>query len=254
MKLNIKLLSGLVATAALAVSAHAQLAANDISVGFTTVGSTNSFEVKAGSVSQLAGYTAETLIGNFGSQLNGIASAWATDLDTAPLYWGAQGQFNNTKVFAGSAWDATTPGTLGVQNSLDWAPASVGSANTGINTLNSTFGAGLTGTGHTVPNTTTGSFGKSLALTGNGLAFGTFDDTQFLAVGANLASGANYSALDLYQVVAGSSQILGTFALYQNGNLTFTAAIPEPSTYAAILGVATLGFAALRRRKQALLA
>jgi hypothetical protein len=43
---------------------------------------------------------------------------------------------------------------------------------------------------------------------------------------------------------------LGVFSLSNTGELTFTAtAIPEPSTYAAILGVITVGFAALRRRR-----
>jgi len=45
---------------------------------------------------------------------------------------------------------------------------------------------------------------------------------------------------------------LGTFTLNAtSGMLTFTA-IPEPSTYAIILGVAALGFVMLRRRQQVL--
>ena len=72
MKLNIKLLSGLAAFAAVALAAHAQLAADDISVGFTTTASTNSLEFKAGSIGSLAADTTETLLGNFNSQLSGI--------------------------------------------------------------------------------------------------------------------------------------------------------------------------------------
>jgi hypothetical protein len=46
---------------------------------------------------------------------------------------------------------------------------------------------------------------------------------------------------------------LGTFTLGSNGTLTFSvAAIPEPSTYAMILGAAALGFVMIRRRKQVL--
>ena len=75
------------------------------------------------------------------------------------------------------------------------------------------------------------------------------------AVGtAGLLAGKTYSAIDLFQFTgtgAGvSEKFLGTIALVNDGSVFFTAAIPEPSTYAAILGVATLGFAALRRRKQ----
>ena len=45
---------------------------------------------------------------------------------------------------------------------------------------------------------------------------------------------------------AGTTNLVGGFLGVE---YTYTA-IPEPSTYAAILGVATLGYAALRRRKQ----
>ena len=43
---------------------------------------------------------------------------------------------------------------------------------------------------------------------------------------------------------------IGTFNLSSTGELTFTA-IPEPSTYAAILGALTIGIVAIRRRRLA---
>ncbi len=46
-----------------------------------------------------------------------------------------------------------------------------------------------------------------------------------------------------------SSDIEGSFSIRDN-SLYFTTAIPEPSTYAAIFGIAALGFAALRRRRK----
>jgi hypothetical protein len=45
---------------------------------------------------------------------------------------------------------------------------------------------------------------------------------------------------------------IGTFSLSSGGELTFTA-VPEPSTYAAILGALTLGVVALRRRRAAVI-
>jgi hypothetical protein len=45
---------------------------------------------------------------------------------------------------------------------------------------------------------------------------------------------------------------IGYFTLSSSGELTFTP-VPEPSTYAAILGALTLGVVALRRRKAAVL-
>jgi hypothetical protein len=65
----------------------------------------------------------------------------------------------------------------------------------------------------------------------------------------------NYSALDLYQATGAagsvSEQFLGTLALTTGGEVFFTA-VPEPSTYAMILGAAALGFVMMRRRKQVL--
>lgn len=86
------------------------------------------------------------------------------------------------------------------------------------------------------------------------LAFGAYQASAFESIsGAGLA--------DLYVNAPTNSTgvngtYLGTFSISAtNGDVLFTtAAIPEPSVYAAILGAATLGFAALRRRKQALLA
>jgi hypothetical protein len=60
--------------------------------------------------------------------------------------------------------------------------------------------------------------------------------------GVNSKGGASQNALVATE--------LGTFTLGSDGDLSFTAfaAIPEPSTYAAILGALTIGFVAIRRR------
>jgi len=92
-------------------------------------------------------------------------------------------------------------------------------------------------------------------LMGNG-NFG-FNEGSLVASTANSLSGT--TALELYELLpsnanssGGSSKVdLGTFDLTSSG-LTFTsfAAIPEPSTYAAILGALTIGFVMIRRRSQ----
>lgn len=56
---------------------------------------------------------------------------------------------------------------------------------------------------------------------------------------------AEFYGLSAAQLVA---EFSGTATI---DNVQINGAIPEPSTYAAILGLATLGFVALRRRKQA---
>jgi hypothetical protein len=66
---------------------------------------------------------------------------------------------------------------------------------------------------------------------------------------SDTASG-NVAALYELQPGSGNGIDLGTFTLNTStGILTFTA-IPEPSTYAMILGVFALGFVMLRRRQQ----
>jgi hypothetical protein len=62
---------------------------------------------------------------------------------------------------------------------------------------------------------------------------------------------AGISTMELFQLNPGAAHgiDLGTLTLSSSG-LTFTA-IPEPSTYAMILGVFALGFVMLRRRAHA---
>jgi hypothetical protein len=88
-------------------------------------------------------------------------------------------------------------------------------------------------------------------IEGSPQAFQNYSKAAFESV-----SGAG--SADLYANAPTSSSgvqasFLGTFSISAvNGDVLFTtAAIPEPSVYAAILGVATLGFVAIRRRKQA---
>jgi len=269
MKMNLKRLSGLAAFAAVAFTAQAQtLGLNDISVGFGTNAASNSLEVKVGTVSGLALDTTQTTIGNFNSLLNNLSGTWTSATLSSDasntLFWGAQGTASSTKVFASSTWDITTAGVLGAGNSTPWALPSVSSGNTKIGGMNSTFGtAAATATGDGLSKTIAAGNANSwtkLALV-SPTPFNTFTNPpSLMTVGSDLALGKVYSAADLYQVIGGSSTLLGTFALYTAadgaghvaGDLTFTAfqAIPEPSTYAAILGLATLGFVAIRRRKQ----
>ncbi len=257
MNMKLKLLSGLAVFAAAAFSLQAQtLSLNDISVGFSTGTSTNSLQAKAGSVSTLATYTTQTLIGSFNSSLNAVDATWATD---GLLFWGAQGTASSTKVFGGSVWDTSTAGTLGTANSTAWSFGSVALGNTKIGGMNTTFGSVGVATGdgisRTVSNAQANSW-KAQAIAGSS-SFTLFNpSTQFAIAASATALGANYSAVDLYQVQSSNvSTFLGTFALYTSagggysvGDLTFTA-VPEPSTYAAILGVMTMGIVMIRRRR-----
>jgi hypothetical protein len=274
MNKKIKALSAIAAFVATAFVAHAQgiptAVTNDIIVGFRAGGaSANNIEVNTGLISTLAGYSTQTTIGNFNSLLNGItSSSWTTTTSgTNSLNWGAAGTAGATNVFASSTWDFTTAGTLGVSNSSSWTISNIGTPNTNIGTLYTAFNGGnATPNGDsksvTIGSSVTGSWSKTGGTGAS--AFGAFNPNNggFSTVAANVDTGTVFSAADLYSVVSGSSTLLGTFALYtasdglghSAGDLTFTSftAIPEPSTYAMILGVAVLGFVMIRRRTQSL--
>jgi len=272
--MNIKSLATVALLAASALAAHAQINNGDVVVGFRTgTTSNNNLEIDAGNASSLVSTAISdggtVVLGNFNAALNALSATWTTGTTTATgaLNWGAVGTLpavdGSFQTFASSKW--TTAGTFGTQNTTAYAPVSaLGTANTktqnvytGFNSVNNlaTFGTSIT---------ISGSNGNSWAANGTntGTTFaGQYSNSVFSNLAKPLAS-QTYAASDLYNLVGlsadgltpASVSFLGTFSLSNSGVLSFTAAIPEPSTYAAILGVATLGFAALRRRKQALLA
>jgi hypothetical protein len=274
MKANIRSLSALAVFAAAALSVHAQVGSGDVVVGFRSGGALNDFEINAGLVSSLASDTTETQIANVVSDLSGLSSTWASSASgNAAVLWGVTGYQSGSQVYASSIWDNTTPGTLGTANSANaWNSLTSGNISQSVTKIQQMI-SGYNGINATATASGGINIAKSQSLSwttqgGTGAAaFGTFNPnnngfTQLIGNGIELtpdgSANANFTAEDLYSVVAGNSTFLGTFALYTAadsthavGELTFTA-IPEPSTYAMILGVAALGFVMLRRRQQVL--
>jgi len=264
----IRSLTALAVVAAAALSAHAQnIGVNDIVVGFRVGSGTVStdFMVDAGQISTLMAPTmVETKIGSFASNLSSLSSTWLTATNGPnAVNWGAIGVQDLNTIFGTSVMNSVA-GTLGVQNSPDrWTvinATSIANGNVKIQALETLANSvnGFTGPSGTIPKSDTNSF---TSQTTAGVAFGVFNSpTGTLTTRANvLATGKAYSGLDLYSVVgnAGPSTFLGTLALYNSaangffaGDLTFTA-IPEPSTYAGLLGLATLGCIMIRRRQKA---
>lgn len=119
------------------------------------------------------------------------------------------------------------------------------------------FGTTITGYNNTASTswTGTGQMGSGL---NSASAFALVQLGSAHAVQFEATTASDYR-LDLYQLVPNGSVTktdgtdLGYFTLANDGVLTFTAtAIPEPSTYAAILGAAAMGFVMIRRRKEAI--
>jgi hypothetical protein len=230
-----------------AASAFAQFVAspNDLIVGFQTVGGANNLIIDLGTGVGLG----STDFGNVGSAISGLGAG--------ALTWsvaGTQGALAGTYLpDATFLTRATDPGTV--------TDLTAKGATSAINTV---AGIGQLGT----PFTIAGLVGKG-AVT---YAAANADSySSMFAAGSYMATEASGlgSSINLYLLnstvaaVPGTkakpgtpqgdlaSTLLGTFNLSNSGQLTFTAAIPEPSTYAALLGIATLGFVAIRRRKQA---
>jgi len=274
MKLNIKNLSALAILVATAFSSQALAGfgtnAGDIIIGFKTgSGGTfaNDMDIAAGNLSTLATYTTTTLIGNFNTSLTAaFGSTWnsgSTGVVGANLLnWGAVGTDNTNNIdYFTKAWSASTVGTLGGATNttplsglspvIGTASAKILSVGQGYQSGAATADAGAVTNAKASLNAWTNQATTGTNLFGlSGLTATSITDKMVLNSNATFG-GFTASAADLYSYQGTSATLLGTFSLATNGNLYFTAsAIPEPSTYAAILGVATLGFAAIRRRKQ----
>ncbi|MEJ1972692.1 MAG: PEP-CTERM sorting domain-containing protein [Lacunisphaera sp.] len=265
MKLNYKSLAALAALSLAALSARAQTL--DLVVGFAQSGAANDVVIDFGSVS---GYSAGTYnLGNYASVLSSNFTNWDTSTGASAVQFGAvaaqSGSAGLNKAFpvwVTSSWDSTTNGTLGVQNSQSYTLnySAINTLRTGVGKIDAGYGSFVsTGLAKQVSSADAINSWTANAQPAGTVALGFISAAQFNTGVSELANNgtASFAAADLYSVAvptAGNFQLtfLGSLAVYQNGDITFTA-IPEPSTYAALLGVVTLGVVAIRRRRQAAL-
>jgi len=236
-------------------------------------GQTTNIEVDLGSASNFTSAASGQIV-NLGSDLStAYGSTWNTRTDLAFGIVGSNG--SSGPLFATSSYDQGNPppawtqksgGFYGTPNSkittLYGSSSITGSFGNStdvtilsdIGTQTSALGGTLQGistvagdTGSwSATKTSNSPFGMSWAST-SGVVFTTLTDM-------NASSNPGTGEAELYKIAAGSGNAmdLGTFTLGSDGILTFTGltAIPEPSTYAMILGVFALGFVMLRRRQQ----
>lgn len=273
MKFNSTLIAGCLAFAGLAGSASAQVspALSDLIIGFHAsggTGATTNLEVDLGSVGNLfsvglnstvtfSNLNVSDLIANYGA-------GWASRSD---LTWGviaadsAQNGIlgpNNTPARTIWATSATTAGGSEITaagTAAPWArqPGSTQQAgNAAVGTVYSGFSSGTVGANSSSITLATGNSQSwtSAKDTSTGVAFSVLNpNTQFEQT-TNTGGGQVFA--DLYELRPGSSgngTLLGSFALSNAGVLTYTSAIPEPSTYAALAGVCAMGLAIIRRRR-----
>jgi len=268
--MNTKNIFAVALLAGLALVSRADVVDNigDLTLAFRGTGVSNDLAVSLGAASTFETYTpgVHTIYAGGGALgldlVSGFGATWNSNA-TTNVKWGVFGSvLAGAGPVNGSADDTlwstvkTAQGGLsrasaGIQDNPSgtiggWAYGTVNGAGSTANNTQATLQSNAAGAGGYTDNITTGGT----------LNFGPFFG-YFNANIENTTLGTS-NRLDLYKLAPGSGTgtLLGFFTLGNDSSLTFTvpAAIPEPSTYAAILGVATLGFAAIRRRKQALVA
>jgi hypothetical protein len=271
MKTNI-IKSTVLALASLAfvgTSAQAQtFVAGDLIIGFRKTGNSTNYVVNAGAVTNYATTAGLPTGNNFTIDMNGGTAGDGgstllsgltgnfTTIDSSILWsvgghstgfgLGFGGKFNN----ANELWVTRTTGvtdTPGTQASTAFndlanqsTPRStMNNMTANFPTITTTPGSGFNGGSQTAANAN--SYNTRYG-SGAGQGFGTGYNIQ----------GSVLDNLDLYQLTSGEGgqgTYLGTFSFDSGtGSITFTSAIPEPSTYALIvLGLG--GLVALRRNK-----
>jgi hypothetical protein len=216
-------------------------------------------------------FVLDTEIGNLKADLDFyFGASWQTRVD---LLWSISGvQKIAGNGFVGNTSFATNTQvgtvTLGLQNSAAWVrPANSFESNPFTNKIQS-FGARFAlGDGDASPTGSTESANGAgiLIQPANGInsyssfmpggvnttgatAYGRFGGAT--GIEGSFGSGTAGTALDLYEVGNGSGNAAfeGTFSIADNGAVTFTSAVPEPSSIAVLFaGTTVLG--CLRRRK-----
>ena len=268
-------------TTGLASTAFAQLSSGDIVLGFRDTGNAGAgnLAIKLGLGSALVSnatgnggtYLVTNLLdsGTYGSStISGIFGAgWAT---SSTLKWAAAGSVlgtddsnpegaRNTLFATKSANSSSLDGTA-VTAGWNTGTSTVQNAATAlISPVYSNFGSGNFRTSTT---TATGAWSKQEVPVSGTNYFGYFASGPTVLENSTNITGT-YVSSDLWKMSPtnnggdGSKTFLGTLAIYGNGDVKFSSAftaIPEPSTYAAILGVVALGVAAYRRQRQVTLA
>jgi hypothetical protein len=195
------------------------------------------------------------------SGLSSLAGTDGTNNSSSNQTWKVRGNNGWTPNAAiasqGAQFAVSTSGYSNISASFDWYPSTKGEADLAVEyTLNGTTWIDATASMLTLPtsstlslktNTSAGNtWYNAITLNLSSIAGAANDPTFGLRL-VNAATGA-----DDVQASANSTEI--TYGSSGSGNwsfddVTFTGVpIPEPSTYALILGAATLGLVLLRRR------
>jgi hypothetical protein len=273
--MKIKIAAAALALVGLAGSMHAQASLNDLVIGFEDTSASYNLEVDLGNATSYLSLGAGTYtVGNLNTDLTGIFGSWTGDSSLTFGIVGAQSGSTSGGVFKDTLWasnngsgnysasssatQSTPSGKIQGLYGLTGAVGSFGNLtvnDTSLTDINSQTNA-ATGANLVGNKVTAGEVGSFASVQGAN-NFGIPGAASNLFVAGNVGSGSAIASL--YEIQPTNSTTppdvvdLGYFTLSSTGALTFTV-IPEPSTYAAILGAVSIGFALLRRRSKQVLA
>ncbi len=270
------IITALLATAGLAVGTHAYgsvvAAEPDLLLGFQQAGNTTDYEADLGSMSNYIGLAPNTiknlsadisaadLNGLFGSTFTGGTVTWgavatvgagATTLNgvSVPAKSTFITQFDS--IATGLAPSLTPP-------SSQFKDAATATSNTRYLAIQGVYTPLNGAASASTPNAAliAASASNSWSKWANGQGVNAFGNGIDAPTALSLSAG-QYSVVDLFQYGVGTTSTPGTYIgsleLSSTGGLWFTnyvpTVVPEPSTYAALIGVAVLGFAMLRRKQ-----
>lgn len=208
----------------------------------------------------------DTEIGNLLADLNGQYGLWQNRAD---VYWSVsgvqrfagQGFATNHTMFATAAHTSNL--SLGLQDSTAWSRGTSFTLQTPSGSIKAMGDAFAQGNGVNVdtvqssnvplgliqPTANPNSFASKIT-NGGTTAFGYF--TSSTGIEGNFGNGTGGSVLDLYTVAIGTAgaagEFEGTFSINNNATVTFTPAIPEPASFAALAGGLAV-LASVRRRR-----
>jgi len=254
MKINKLLLSGLVALSLAAVGAQAAILPGSDIGGIANVGGASPGDLVLGFrnpanadiVFDIGQYSAYRAVAPGTYQIAGFNTSELLSVDA------------NAFTAAGTLWtvfggSGSSNGLLGAPDGYLWVTSNSSlNSSTTQGSLSNAFDTTLSGS---LTTSTFGGASDANVLSSPKLFTLLSSSTSYSgAFGSPVESTTlGSTSLKLWELApgTGAGTLLGTFNLDSTG-LTFTvAAIPEPSTYAAILGLATVSFVAIRRRKQA---
>jgi hypothetical protein len=263
MKFRNLLTTAALATTALlsaGTSARATLTYNpgDLFLGFQKTGTATDLLVNIGNISLFSQLNGATFTVNLGGSIGDdltdtFGASWNT---TSTLFWSVSGTTFATLGDLNTIYLTKARGTNVNNQSSPWISNTNNGQGDQVALLQGLAGA-YRDNGVATGNSTTATL-QSTGLANSYASFtqGTSSDFQWGNIEGRFNNGTAGSVLDLYRVTPSldstPATYLGKFTIDNSGIVTYTSAVPEPSTYGFLIGAGLVFLIIIRRRHRAL--